>query len=235
MKSLGIIGYGSFGSFLYRKLKSHLDIKIYDPEVAPPEGISAGFKDVAACDFVVLAIPVDGYDEVLSELKHIMSKTSVLVDISSVKTVPYEKIISELPDQSRVVLHPLFGPQSAEESFDGHVVVMCPDASTPVPYKVVKEFILSLGLKVEEMIPEEHDNEMALVHALTFFVARSLLNMGVTETRLQTPTFRKLLDLVDLEKHHSEDLFRTIQLANPFAGAVRSKFIEKVVSLNSEL
>ena len=113
MKTVGILGYGSFGQFLVRKLEKKLSLLVYDPFQKVPAKCIASLEQIAECDFVVLAIPIDAYEPVLTEIKPMLSPSTVIVDIASVKTTPVGIIEDILPGQSRVVMHPLFGPQSA--------------------------------------------------------------------------------------------------------------------------
>jgi prephenate dehydrogenase len=235
MKTVGIIGYGSFGEFLVNKLEDKLSLKVYDPQKDVPKRLLSTIADVACCDFVVLAIPVDAYHEVLAAIKPLLRESTVIVDISSVKTTPVSIIDRIIPNQCRVIMHPLFGPQSAEKSFWGHVVVMCPTVSSTEAYREVRDFIVSQGLAILDKTPEEHDKEMAYAQGLTFYLARILLTMGIHDVELLTPSFKKLLDLAELESHHSEDLFRTIQTGNPYLAEIRSKFVKTAELLNSEL
>jgi prephenate dehydrogenase len=235
MITVGIIGYGNFGSFLTRKLADYAEVKVFEPYLDVPTELSADMHTICQCDYIILAIPVDSYEEVLTEIARIRKDTSIIVDVSSVKMVPTEKLDQLLPGVPRVIIHPLFGPQSAEESFDGHVVVMCPDVSDTTAYASIKSFIMSLGLRVIEKSPQEHDREMALAQGLTFYLARALLRMQIHDVELVTPSFKKLLDLAELESHHTEDLFRTIQLNNPYTTEIRVKFIDVISELNKEL
>lgn len=235
MKTVGIIGFGSFGSFLARKLAGFVMMRVYDPNQQVPAELSASLLEVCESDYVVLAIPVSAYEAVLTEVSALLGIDSVVVDISSVKSIPNQILGQHLQGRKKVVTHPLFGPQSAEDSFDGHVVVMCPDVSNSDAYSQIKNFVQELGLKVIEKTPEEHDKEMALAQGLTFYLARALLRSGVHDIELLTPSFKKLLDLAELESHHSEDLFRTIQLSNPYTAEIRQKFIDIATNLNEEL
>ena len=235
MKTVGIIGFGSFGSFLTRKLGDLVALRVFDSNQQVPAELSASLAEVCESDYVVLAIPVSAYEVLLSDIVDLLGKNSIVVDVSSVKTIPNKKIEELLPGKKKVIVHPLFGPQSAEDSLDGHVVVMCPGVSDAGGYGEVKDFVQGLGLKVVEKSPEEHDKEMALAQGLTFYLARALLRSGVHDIELLTPSFKKLLDLAELESHHSEDLFRTIQQGNPYTAEVRQKFIDIADDLNREL
>ncbi len=232
--SIGIIGQGSFGSFLTRKMSGLMDVMVYDHAKDDME-FSASLKDTAACDFVVLAVPVDAYSGLVGSMKDYLTPESVIVDIASVKSEPVKLLNDLLPETRKVFTHPLFGPESAESSMVGQTIVMCPDVSDAAAYSQIKEMAKLLGLKVVDKTPLEHDQQMAFAQGLTFFVARALMQMGIHDIELHTPSFKKLLDLAELERHHSEELFRTIQLSNPEVGPIRDSFVEKVDQLRNNL
>lgn len=126
------------------------------------------------------------------------------------------------------------GPQSAAVSTSGFpmIVTLSKGEKAEQLVRFCEHF---LRMKVIRMSAEEHDERMAFVHALTFFVARGLLNMGVHGADLVTPSFQRIIDLANLESHHSNDLFLTIQRGNAKSAAVRQKFIKVLEELNQEI
>lgn len=234
MKTIGIIGFGSFGKFLAEKLSSHARVKVYSQH-GKHSSWEASLEEVAQCDYVIPAIPLDVYHDVLTALQPHLRPESVIVDVCSVKLKPMEMIKQLLPLQPLVATHPMFGPESASVSFAGHTFVMCPESSSREPYEIVKQFANSLGLGVVEMTADEHDREIAVVQGLTFFVARALNVFGVQDQKLFTPSFERLLKLSELEEHHSLELFRTIQLGNPQTQTVRQRFIAAIEKVNEDL
>lgn len=236
MASIGIIGYGDFGKLVADVMGGTHTIKAYSRNNAKvPDNIRAAFEEVCACDYVVPTIPLRAYDTVLAEVaKHIGPQT-VLVDVCSVKVNPAERVKKHLPDTPLVATHPLFGPQTIQNGIAGHVFVLCDDVSDATQSDKLADFALSLGLDVVRMTAQEHDEQMAQVHALTFFVARTLLNMGVSDVALHTPSFGKLLGLIELERSHTQDLFETIQLGNPFASKIRQAFLDEATKIATQL
>lgn len=231
MKTVGIIGFGSFGKFLAEKLDPYVEVKGYSSSGKAGKW-SRSFTEVVTSDYLILAIPLDAYEAMLKKIKPLIGSDTVIIDVCSVKLLPVEKIRQQLPTQPVVSTHPLFGPESAGKSVDGHVIVLCKEQSEVFYYQKVKDFCIKINLDVTEMSAEEHDKEMAIVHGLTFFVAHSLKDMALDSQKLATPSFKKLLSLAELEEHHSLDLFKTIQEGNPFAEAIRTQFIDEVSSLS---
>lgn len=234
MKTVGIIGFGSFGKFLAEKLSSYAIVKVYSASNTQNSWATT-LEDVAQSDFVIPAIPLHSYETVLTQLAPLLNKESVVVDICSVKVKPQQLLAEYLGDQPVILTHPMFGPESASVSFQGHTMVLCPEGSTAQDYDDVKSFLESLELKLIEMSAEEHDREIAIVQGLTFFIARAVNETGVHNQKLHTPSFQRLLNLAELEKHHSLELFETIQKGNPYAAAVRKEFLEAAQTIDAEL
>lgn len=234
MKTVGIVGFGSFGKFLAEKLSSHAKVRVYS-HGGTESSWSASLLEVAQSDYVVLAIPLDGYEKILFQIKPLLLESTVVIDVCSVKVVATAVLKRLLPDQPRVVTHPMFGPESASIRVTGHTMVMCPSVSDQSAYAVVKEFVASLGITVIEMTPEEHDRQIATVQGLTFFIARALKDMKLNELQLSTPSFRRLLHLAELEQHHSDQLFQTVQLGNPYTMGVRQQFLAQATHIDDML
>lgn len=232
--TIGIIGFGSFGKFLAEKLSSYGRVKVYDRRERDTTW-RASFEEVAQCDYVIPSVPLEAYEAVLLQLADHMPMSSVLVDVCSVKELAVKLIRTHLPDHQLIATHPLFGPESASTSVRGHTLVMCPEVSDIAPYNDLKKCAEDQGLNVVEMSVEEHDREMAVVQGLTFFIARALDNIKVHDQRLSTPSFQRLLNLAELELHHSPELFRTIQQGNERTKAVRQRFIDAATTIDNEL
>lgn len=234
MKTLGIIGYGHFGKFLVEKLTPHFNVKVYSASGKDNQW-STTLEDVATCDFLVLSLPLAKHSEVCEQLKPLLAAHTVIVDVCSIKEESGRIIKRHLPNQPLLSTHPLFGPESAQDSLDGHVIVLCPDMTADALLVPSKAFFETLGLQVVVMSSEEHDKSMALVQGLTFFVARVLKDFNLHESKLVTPSFKKLIALAELEKQHTKELFITVQKGNPHADAQRQRFIKRAQELQDLL
>lgn len=240
MKCIGIIGYGEFGRFIAGLVPTNIPVKVYskgmNKQIADTQNIEFGnLEAVASCDVVILAVPLESYEATIDALKPYLSTSTLLVDVCSVKTPSQNLFNKMLPYHPEIICcHPLFGPQSAAKSTAGFTLVL-----TQLKGIRATEFINFcehfLRLKIVRLSAEEHDKQMALVHALTFFTARGLLRMGVHAADLVTPSFQKILDLAELEVHHSDELFKTIQQGNPYAHHIRQQFVDTLVTLNKDI
>lgn len=109
------------------------------------------------------------------------------------------------------------------------------EVSDAKAYEIIKNFAFKLELEVKEMSADEHDKSIAVVQGLTFFVAHTLETMGIHDEPLHTPSFARLLHLAELEQHHSQQLFETIQLGNDYAPAVRKAFLDVAEDIDKRL
>lgn len=236
MKSLGIIGYGSFGALVSEVLSSQMHVKVVSRSMDKvPEQLRSTMAEVATCDYLMLSVPLGSYRNVLADVARHIGPDTVLVDICSVKLVPCRIIRELLPDTKLVATHPLFGPQTVQDGFQGHDMVICDDQSDAEEAEKFAVFCTELDMKVVRMTADEHDRQMAKVHALTFFIARGLFGMDKDEVVLKTPSYKRLESLIELEHHHSEELFETIQLGNPHAEAVRRGFVHDIEELSRSI
>lgn len=235
-----IIGFGDFGKLTARHLARKHDVVVYNRNNAKTDVILAtgskpvAFEEAARADVIILAITLDALEETLEHLAPLLTTDTLIVDVTSVKVKPVEMMKRLLPEHVQILAtHPLFGPVTASENLTGHKIVI-----DPIRVKneaAIETFLKGLGLKVVRMSAEEHDREMAWVHALTFFVGRGLMNINPPLSDITTNYYNELLDLVNVEKTHSKELFYTIQRGNPYADEMRQRFIASLQALEKDI
>lgn len=237
--TVGIVGMGSFGMFAAQLLRRHARVLVYDenPSIVKVPGVrKMALPTLAAeADFIILAVPLGATAEVLCTLRSHLHPKTLLIDVCSVKTEPtklYEKL---LPGHTELLMtHPLFGPESAAKTTRGHTIVVT-NKPTARGERVLSFCKDQLGINIVRVDAAQHDEAMAEVHALTFFIARALNVMHLGEPSFMTPSFHMLEQLVDYDRHHSEALFLTMERGNPFARSVRDRFVRTLVTINDNL
>ena len=241
MKSLGLIGFGQFGRLAAGILKDHFDLLVADraPDAArraAEAGLAFGPLEAAAArEIVVVAVPVAAMREVFQAMAPHLRPDALVVDVGSVKVLPARWMTELLPPGVDIVAtHPLFGPQSvARDGLPGLRFVVCPVRGGR--HEKVAAFGRSLGLTVTVTTPEEHDEEMAYVQALTHLIGRSLVNLGIPDERLATQSYQHLLELCGLIGADTFELFTAIQTQNPYAPKVVEAFVDQARSLLDEV
>ena len=238
MKRFGIIGFGRFGQLAAKHLRGHFTVTVHDAadvsEAAAAIGVETGaLADVAECDMVMLAVPVQAMAATITAIAPLVRPGALVLDVASVKMLPARWMLEALPESVDIVAtHPLFGPQSARNGLEGQPLVVC--AVRGERHHKVAEFGRSLGLSVSLTTAEEHDREMAYVQALTHLIGRALVNIRIPDEELKTNSYQHLLELCGLIRDDTKELFFAIQNLNPYAEEITRQFIAEANGLLAE-
>ncbi len=240
-RPLGLIGAGAFGQFMVPHLRPHFDITLADQRadlapIAQDLGVTAGsFEEAARAPIVILAVPVQAMEAaVLAMADHVMPGALVL-DVGSVKVKPAQLLSALLPNHADIVCtHPLFGPQSARDGIGGLKISVCPVRGRRAG--LVAAFCRRrLGLTVIETTPERHDRELAYVQGITHLIGKTLLGLDLGEFEQTTVSYDLLRQAVGFIADDSAELFRAIELENPYAPEARSAFFDAVRRVETAL
>ena len=234
IKSVGIIGFGPFAKLLAEILQdASKEIKIYSRsrvEDLPNYITQENLSEVVSSDFTFLAVPFEAYGPVLEQIKPHVSQSTILVDVCSVKLSSVEKIKQVLPDIKLIASHPLFGPESSTS--DKRRIVVCSQDSDPEALVEFRRLLKQLNLEEVNITADEHDKQMAQVHALTFFIAQGLIDLKLPEPNLPTGFYQSLQRLIDIQSKHTAQLTNTIERHNPYAKDMRKKLIKSLANLD---
>lgn len=232
---IGIIGFGQFGQFAAKHLKDNFKVFAADKFKKKAEGVSfVSIEEAASKDIVIVAVPINQFEKTLLEIRGFLKKGALLLDVCSVKVKPAELMKKLIPSNVEIIAtHPLFGPQSGANGIRGLKIVICPIRTTRLDQ--IKEILEKAGLNVIVCSPEEHDRQMAKTQVLAQFIGRVLINMDIQQQEITVPSFGKLLDLKNMLKEDSIELFKDIQQNNLFAKEVRNQFSKGIRRLNSGL
>lgn len=236
-KTISILGLGRFGRMTYEQLKDRSP-RVWTRDASKLADLpgAASFEEAAACDVVVLTVAISAMEETCARLAPLLRPGQVVVDTCSVKVEPVRIMRQLLPPDVQILgTHPLFGPDSGKNGIAGLKIVLCPVRIDDAAYVAIREFLLSLGLRVIEASPEEHDTQAARTQAIFHLLAQALTRLGWGGEPIATPApeafFRQVLTL----GNDSFQLFVDMQRRNPFAAAQRLQFIEALKGLDEEL
>jgi len=230
MLNLGLIGFGRFGQFAAKHLRSHLHLFVWDIRDQRKKAASLGLtwgtlEEASSCQIVLFAVPISEMPTALAQVVPHLRKDALLMDVCSVKMAPLQWMMAAAPPEVEVIgTHPLFGPHSGRSGIEGLTVVLCPGRTRRM--EGVQRFLMSLGLKIVIASADDHDRQMAHAQALTHFVARGLAEAGVADQQLKTPSFEKILRVVETLTKDASELFQDIQGFNPYAASARARLLE---------
>jgi prephenate dehydrogenase len=236
-KTISILGFGRFGRMTYEHLSDRRP-RVWTRDASKLAGLAgaASFAEAAACDVVVLAVPISAMRETCDRLAPLLHRGQIVVDTCSVKVEPVRVMTSSLPEAVQILgTHPLFGPDSGRDGIAGLKIVVSPVRIDPPSYQRIRGFLGSLGLQVIEATPEEHDRQVARTQAIFHLLAQALGRLGWGGEPIATPGpeafFRQVLAL----RNDSAQLFLDMQRRNPFAAEYRERFLEELRRLDGEL
>lgn len=230
ISTIGIMGFGAFGRLMARHLQPHFALRVCDP-AQPPEPDLSGKgllpvspAEAAACDLVILAVPVPAIPEALSVLRPHLKAGAVVLDVGSVKIGPASAMQAALPDDVEIIgTHPLFGPQSARNGLAGLRIALCPIRGGSAP-RIAAFLRRVLKLKVIMTTADAHDREVAMVQGLTHLIAKILVRMEPLPRTMTTASFDLLMQATEMVRYDAPNVFMAIERANPHAKAVRDRF-----------
>ncbi len=237
--SVALIGHGRFGAAFAGLLSRHgIAWRALDPRGSVPAGHAETdlARLVAAADLVVVAVPVPAIESALVALRPHLGARHTVIDVGSVKLQPCAWLDRHLGDAvAHAGTHPLFGPLSLARA-DPIRSVICPSPRHPETARRVRRFFEALGSEIIERDAASHDRAMASTHAMAFFVAKGLLDIGAADDLgMAPPSFRALAQSIEAVRADAGHLFAAIQRENPFAEETRARFIEALRGIHERL
>ena len=227
--SLGLIGYGHFGAFLHVLAQRYLPeaaLKIHSARRKPDGILFFPLEEVAACDAVVLAVPISAYPETLARIGPHLGANSVVVDVATVKKYTMDLLQAVQPARPFLAMHPMFGPESyAKRGSDvtGFRIVITGHSLTPNSYSTLVDALAAAGFSVVEKTAEAHDKDLAETLFLTHYIGQVVAHGGFERTDIDTVSFGSLMDAVESVRHDRQ-LFEEVCRFNPYCRQVIERF-----------
>ncbi len=235
-----IMGFGRFGRALTELLvqRGH-DVRAHDPaQIIPGEHVANSMTAaIDGAEWIVLAMPVPQMGSAIQTLRPHLHAGQTVIDVGSVKMLPCAMMDEFLgADIAHVGTHPLFGPISLARGDRPLRTVICASDRHPEAAARVRQLFVDLGCDVIEQDPVAHDQAMAGTHALAFFIAKGLVDMGVgDDMTLAPPSFQGLKNMLAAVRGDAGHLFAAIQQENPFAAEARGRLIASLQHIHQQL
>ena len=238
--TIALLGYGRFGrAFADRLADTGIEHRVFDPGAdVPKEKRSESLQSlVEGAVFVVLAVPVTTMHAALESLRPYLRPTQIVFDVCSVKVKPCADMAQVLGKEIPWVgTHPLFGPLSLALAERPLRVVLCESLAHPAAAGGVRALYERIGCEVIGQTPENHDQVMAHTHALTFFVAKGMIDAGVgMSVPFAPPSFQAISRALDTVRSDAGHLFLAIQRDNPYAAEARRQLVSALSGIDRAL
>ena len=237
---VAILGYGRFGRALGQLFaEAGIAHRAFDSQAeVPAEYRAASLRELAVgASFVVVAVPVAAMNSALAGLLPHLQSSQVVFDVGSVKVTPAAVLSKTLAGTIPwCATHPLFGPLSLARAERPLRVVLCPAPAHPHAAARVRALYERIGCDVIEQTPEGHDRVMAHTHALTFFVAKGMIDAGAgMEVPFAPPSFQAIARTIETVRSDAGHLFAAIARENPFAAEARKQLVKALASIDQAL
>jgi prephenate dehydrogenase len=239
-ESVALLGYGRFGRALGQLFaEAGMAHRAYDEQAEVPREFRAtSLHDLTkGAAFVIVAVPVPRMRSALLDLRPHLDASQVVLDVGSVKVLP-EAIFTDVLGESIpwCGTHPLFGPLSLALAERPLRVVVCPARAHPEAAARSRGLYERIGCEVIVQTPEGHDRVMAHTHALTFFVAKGMIDAGAaTAVPFAPPSFQAISRTIETVRSDAGHLFAAIARDNPFAPEARKELVRALAAIDSAL
>ncbi|XVF34556.1 hypothetical protein REPUB_Repub18cG0069100 [Reevesia pubescens] len=230
---VAIIGFGNYGQFLAKTLISQghkvlAHSRSDYSQIAQKLGVSFFLNPHDLCeqhpDVILLCTSIISTEHVLKSLPlQRLRRSTLFVDVLSVKEFAKNLLLDVLPPDFDIVCsHPMFGPQSAKQSWENLLFVyekvrIGIESSRVQRCKNFLSIFEREGCKMVEMSCQEHDKFAAGSQFTTHTVGRVLNMLGLESTPINTKGYETLLDLVENTCGDSFDLYYGLFLYNKSA------------------
>ncbi len=230
-----VLGVGLIGASLALALKRHklcghicgFGRKESNLVTAREMGIIDSFyldpaKAVAGSGLVVFSLPVGLFIETAREIRNSLKADAVVTDVGSVKGELVSRMEEILSDRASFVGgHPIAGSEKSgigtadPDLFKGRrCIVTRTENTSGSALELVADLWRSIGAKVEEMDPEEHDRVFGAVSHLPHVIAYEMINtIGEINSSYLEYAGRGLADVTRIASS-SPELWRDICMLN---------------------
>lgn len=224
---VGIIGFGRLGKLLVKNFTQDASVSVYDLNldtsvVNTLNAKSSTLEEVCKSKILILCVPISQISKVADQIKSLVTKDTLVIDVCSVKVHPMKELTDILPSEVEVLgTHPMFGPDSAAKSLYGCKIVLCQERVSDKSFNNIKAYLESHGLKVIVSTAHEHDKQIAQSLILTHTIGRTLMDMDSAPMDIDTKGYRRLLKILETVENDSVQLFNDMNKYNPYAKEMR--------------
>lgn len=230
-----IVGKGAFGDLMARFLRPYFTVSF----VRRSDDEKSTERKLKHAQIVIYSVPMIGLKDSIERTRLFVQPGTIIVDVTSVKVKPLQLLKKHFPGFEILGTHPIFGPQSVKgngNSLDGLPMVLCNETCSSKTYNRIKRFCKNeLRCRMVEQTAKQHDHEMAHVQGLAHFIGRALKHLDIQSYATATKSYEHLLELRDLLKEDSWELFETIQNTNSETKQVRQQLLNELQSLDQRL
>ncbi len=238
--SVGIVGYGAFGALVHellRRFAPRIQVKIFSSRFKPDGKTFFELAEVAACDAVILSVPISAFEATLKKVKPFLGSGTVVVDVATVKGHIGKLLKKYLKGRRYLSTHPMWGPESYKKkgnSVQGLRIVVTDHTLAAEEYAALRAALKSIGFDVIEMTAKQHDKHLAATLFLTHFLGQTITKAQFDRTDIDTLSFGFLMDAVESVRQ-DKALFQDVFKYVPECKAILARFAKAEYAVKCDL
>lgn len=238
--SVGIVGYGAFGSLAQRLLARyvpHAHVKIFSSRMKPDGQAFFALEEVATCDVLILAVPISAFEDTLKKVQPLLERNTIVVDVATVKEHTGKLLKKYLKGRPYLSTHPMWGPESYKkkgETVEGLRIVVTAHTLSRAEYKSFLAAFRGVGFDIVEMTAKQHDKHLASTLFLTHFLGQTITKARFDRTEIDTLSFGFLMDAVESVRYDTK-LFRDVFTYVPECKRILDRFAQAEYDVKCEL
>ncbi len=191
--------------------------------------VASNIEAVRSADAVLISVPIESFGPVVREIGPFVRNGQIVIDITSIKTLPVEMMHRHIKTGLVLGTHPLFGPGAKSIANQNFVLTPSNEAEAALAERV-KRFLEARKGKVTVMTPQEHDEMMTIVLGLSHFIAIVSADTLLGSNKLKDMaavggiTYKVLLTLVESVISEDPELYASLQMNLPNVTEVEKLF-----------
>jgi aspartate/methionine/tyrosine aminotransferase/prephenate dehydrogenase len=233
---IGIYGFGRFGKFLHKYLKQYTFDVV---SVSVEDGIDKEHEFFnTEMDIIIFCNSINSFEEVISKIPSNFFKNKLIIDVLSVKEYPLEIYTKYNITENILLTHPMFGPDSVirSDNWANKNFVYYPyNIQLNDTYNKFMMFLNDLECNLILMNPIDHDKYVSESQFVTHFMGRSLKELKLSSTPINTLNYDNLLSLIKNTSNDSFELFKGMTLKNNYTAPVIDKILYSIHKIKNML
>ncbi|MFC2007486.1 prephenate dehydrogenase [Chloroflexota bacterium] len=194
--------------------------------------VASNVAAVKGADYILLAVPIESFEEVVKQISPCIQSGQVVIDITSVKTLPVSIMHEHITGASVLGAHSLFGPGARNMVNQNFILTPTSEPERELAQKVSR-YLETRGARVSLMTPREHDEMMSIILGLAHFIAIVSADTLLGSGRLREMeavsgiTYKVLLTLVESVISEDPELYASLQMNLPGTAEIEDLFQKK--------
>jgi prephenate dehydrogenase len=191
--------------------------------------VTTDMEAVKDAGVVIISVPVDCFEDVVKRFGPHTDSSQIIMDVTSVKTLPVEAMHRHIKNGWVLGVHPVFGPGARGLANHNFVLTPTNDRETTLAEKV-KSYLEARKARVHIMTPQEHDDMMAVILGLAHYIAIVSADSLAGFRKLKEMeaiggiTYKVLLTLVESVISEDAGLYASLQMNLPGLPQIQQGF-----------